>query len=160
MATEKQYQFFKSLYDEETARYSELINRAKIYFSIITFYLGALAFKADSAIELAERYRCPKLLYLSVGILFIIALSLTIVVLGIFKYERVCDPVKVIKSSGEEPPSDEDFFDYRIVDYAVASNRNSDKNNARANALWLASFFMLVGVIVHLSFYVCISIHA
>jgi hypothetical protein len=49
MATEKQYLFFKSVYDEETARQASLQDRPKYYLSIITFAESRLQEEAGRA---------------------------------------------------------------------------------------------------------------
>ena len=47
MATEKQYAFFKALYDEEVARQASLADRAKTYLSLITFYSAFILFAVE-----------------------------------------------------------------------------------------------------------------
>ncbi len=54
MASESQYEFFKCAYDEERDRYRELINRGKVFLTVVSIYLGLLAANAD---RLSKGYR-------------------------------------------------------------------------------------------------------
>src|SRR5271170_4918321 len=101
MATEIQYQVFRSLYDEESTRYSNLAARAQVYFSIVSIYLGAIAFKFDDIRTLADHFRVPSLLVIIAGGFLLVSLLMTIVAVAIRNYEGVCDPVEVIDGFGD-----------------------------------------------------------
>ena len=45
MAYKDQCDFFKAVYDDEIARLTRLTGRATLYFTIISFFLGAIVFK-------------------------------------------------------------------------------------------------------------------
>jgi hypothetical protein len=139
MATEIQYKVFKEVYDEESERYSNLGTRANAYLTLITFYLGAVLLKIDDVLKFVTTFRIPVVFFLLIGTLFVVALLLTALALNIRDYEAICDPEEVIEAFGESQPSDEEFLDDRIIDLAVATNRNSRQNNRVAGLLqWAA----------------------
>ena len=146
MATPAQHTCFKNIYEREIARYERLIDRGKLYLSIITLYLGLLAVAADEVTpEIADHWIITGA-YLASFILFIFALALVINAIGIRTYVYPTDPIKVIKELGAHPPTDSEFFDKRIADYAAAFEKNHPVNDGRAKLLKYASFFMLAGI--------------
>jgi len=149
VATAEQYKFFRALYDEEQARYGHLEARARLYITINTVYLSALAFKATDFLGFAKEFKVPTWLFLLAAAVLVLALALSILAIRIREYEGITDPEKVIDSFGEHPPSDEDFFDDRIADFAVAANRNSTQNDTVAAHLFWASIALLIGVLIH-----------
>lgn len=154
MATENQYKFYRALYEEENARYGLLEARARLYLTILTFYLGALAFKlADVKVFFLE-FGIPLPVGMAAGLAFVIALLCCISSILIREYEAITDPEELIASLGPNPPRDEDFFDDRIVDMAVATNRNSRQNDRAANALQAAGWLMAAGVVLHVAVFV------
>jgi hypothetical protein len=145
VATKTQFEIFKSVYDEENTRLSELVTRAKVYLSVETFILGALFFKFDSVLKITSGVTIlPTLFILSVAF-FLGALLLTIASLRILRYEGICYPEEVIRQFKEKPPQDSDFLDDRIVDLAVATQRNSRQNDKRAKCLQWAGTCLLIG---------------
>jgi hypothetical protein len=148
MSTETQYKVFKELYEEEGKRYSELDGKAKLYITIITFYLGAIAFKFKDVMELTSSVTYTRWLYLAIGSVLIAALLCTVIAMRIRTFEGICNPEEVIQRFGPTPPSDDDFRDDRITDLAVATNRNSSQNDAIARTLSLASLFILFAGII------------
>ena len=150
MASEIQYEVFKDIYDEESERYSQLGTRSNLYLTIITFYLGVILLKIDDILKFVVVFQVPVLLILLLGVLFVVALTFTVLALGIREYEGICDPKKVIASFGPAPPSDEDFLDKRIVDLAVATNRNSAQNNRVATLLQWSARVIFVAVLLQL----------
>lgn len=149
LATVEQYEFFRTLYDEEQARYGHLEARAKLYITIITIYLGALAFKISDFLSFAKEFKVPVWLFLLAAAVLVVALALSILAIRIRDYEGITDPEQVIHSFGEKPPKNEDFFDDRIADFAVAANRNSTQNNTVAVNLFWSSWALFIGVLIH-----------
>ena len=151
MATQAQYEVFKYVHDEESKRLAELVTRAKVYLSIATFFLGALGFKVGDAIVTVSPV--AKIAFLLAALSFIVAFTLIILSLRVYSYEGICDLEEVIDTFGDEPPEDGGFLDDRIVDLAVACNRNSELNDKRADLLQWASYAMLIGIVtVFMSF--------
>lgn len=146
MATEMQYKVFRASYDEENVRYSLLENRAKFYLTIITFYLGAIAFKINDVTSFATQFRIPITLYFIMALLLLLALLLTIMATRIRSYEGVNDLENIIKSLASTVPSEEEFLDTCLIDLAVATNRNSLINNKVAAMLQWASYLLFLAV--------------
>jgi hypothetical protein len=63
-------------------------------------------------------------------------------------YEGIADPREIIERFGDAPPSNDDFFDNRITDLAVATNRNSAANDKTAWALNWASICLFGATLV------------
>ena len=147
---EQKYETLKYVYELEETRYSELIGRGKIFVSIITIYLG---FFSTSYGDLADPVRkCDTLLLIAGGavIAFVSSLLLSVLSLGIFKYEGLCDLKKEIEEKGLESMEEDDFFGNRLADLAVSFDRNSDQNDKRAKLLSWASYLIIVGIIFHM----------
>jgi hypothetical protein len=144
MATDGQYKFFNELYEEENQRSLQLDNKAKLYLSIIIFYLGAVAFKFKDVLELTNSAQYTRWAYLAIAAILVLALLFTVLATRIRAFEGVCDPEEVIEGFGDEPPTDEDFFDDRIVDFALATNRNSVQNDRIAGNLEKASVLIFL----------------
>jgi hypothetical protein len=132
VATEKQYMFFKSLYDEQTARERQLHESARGYLSLATLYSAFILFVVDKMKPDTGLAR---------GLFFVaIACMLTAFLISLFAtkvsdYEAVNDPHDILEEEfGDTPLSDEEFFDSRIADYTVACKRNADVNDKRRSA--------------------------
>jgi hypothetical protein len=140
MATETHYSIFKSLYDEELARFQWLIARGQVYLGICTFFLGGSALKLEGTRDGGD------LGYGIAVVNFVIAFILIVLALGIYSYEAPFDPVDLLARS--KLPDDGAFREDRIVDLAAATNRNAHQNERRANLLQIASYLMVVGLLV------------
>ncbi len=150
MATEIQYNVFRSLYVEEAERYTNLASRAQIYFSIISLYLGAIAFKFEDVEKFIKEFKVPAPLFLSLGGVLVLSLLATIASVAIRNYEGASDPLEIINEFGDVAPSDADFLDDRLVDLAVATNRNSIQNNRTAMLLQMSVALLFLGAVLHL----------
>jgi hypothetical protein len=159
MATETQYKVFKELYDEEAERYSALGTRSNLYLTVITFYLGVILLKVEDVLKFVSGFRVSIVLFLSVGMLFVVALFLTVAAIRIREYEGVCDPEEVIAGYGKRPPADTKFLDDRIVDLAVATNRNSAQNDRVAGLLQWAATVILLAVLLQAAVFMIAIIH-
>jgi hypothetical protein len=146
MATEAQYQCFKDIYDRETKRGEQLIDRGKIYLSVITLYMGLLGVAFDKITPMLAGHCFEKTIYILSLIIFIFSLALVIFSIGIYCYRFPTDPETVIFSFGTNQPLDNDFFDARIADFTVAFKENLPVNEKRANLLKYASWLMLFGI--------------
>ena len=154
MATQTQYDFFKYLYDAEQTRYRELIDRGKLFLSIITIYLGLLAVAADKTIPLSKHSLIIAITYTTSVIFIVGAMVPVVLAVGVFKYERPSDPMRIVENFGREIPIDEEFLDARLVDFAVATERNFSQNEKRANLLRVSSFILLLGAIGQAVFFI------
>jgi hypothetical protein len=147
MATQSQYEFFRLLYQEETDRYNELEQRARLYFTIISFYLGAIAFKFSDLSGFLRATHVPTAVVIFVAACMIISLTACVLGVQIRTYEGVAEPRDVIDSMGEQPPTDSEFFDARIADFAVATERNSRQNDRVAIYLSLSAIALAVAMV-------------
>jgi hypothetical protein len=153
MASEAQYDFFKYLYDEEAKRYVLLDGKAKLYITIVTFYLGAIAFKFKDVLEFTISISYAKWLYSAIALVLVGALLCTVNAVRVRLFEGVADPEEIIRKLGDNPPTDDDFRDDRIADFAVATNKNYAQNNRIAKSLsWASVLILSAGMIQFLLF--------
>jgi hypothetical protein len=150
MATEKQYLYFKGLYDEESARQASLADRAKVYLSLMTFYSAFVLFAAE---KLKPDTLVLKVLFVATVASTLSAFLLSLWSIRIAEYEALNDPQEIILGFGTSAPRDEDFFDDRMVDFAVAYQRNSNVNDKKAAQLTWAGFLLLVGIFLHACYF-------
>jgi hypothetical protein len=151
MATEFLYDFFRNLYEEESERYGQLEVRARLYITILVFYLGAVGLNAKDMLALTGQSYAARVLVSASGIAFILALSSCLIAIKMRKYEGLSDPNELIDSFGGTLPSDDDFREDRIVDFAVATERNAAQNDRVARALSWAIIFIFGGVALHVT---------
>ena len=156
MATTNQYEFFKYLFEIEKSTQKEIVTKGQVYLSVITFYLGVTLFKAPELLKELESEEPNTIMgVFLVGILFFLfALLFDLISLGHFyKYERINDAKHIINQLGKSPPSDEDFFDDRIIDLTVAITRNTRANRKKDKFLLLTTIFLIIGVLFHSIFF-------
>ncbi len=163
MATKEQYDFFKDQYVDEEKRYSDLTKRAEIYFSILSLFLSSIVFKLKEIFDLFEKSNsCNKV----VGFVFFIlsfvffgaAFYFITRALKIKTYQAVIDFENYRNNLGETAPTNEDFFDDRLIDYMYATEKNEIVNEERANDLTIALRFILAGFITIFIFIVIVLI--
>jgi hypothetical protein len=146
MASENQYSVFKAMYDEESARWNGLMDRAKTYISLVTLFSGLLVFKSDDLngyLGAAPRVRVPFVLGAALFICSLIAIVLSTTVR---EYEGSGDPERIINELPEdEVMTDEAFFDDRIVELAAATTNNAKQNERLARGLHGTSWFLIAG---------------
>jgi len=158
MATKEQYEFFRSLYEDEERVYSQLEARAKFYFSIVSLFLAAILLKAKEVQESARALGVPWWLVLSEGLLLSGALLFVVFGVLIRRYEGVADPETIIKNFGDTAPTNEDFYDDRIADYTVAANRNAAANNNTARWLSLSGLFLTLAMVLLLGLFAFVMV--
>ena len=147
MASEAIYEFFQTLFEEEGKRYAELEARARLYFSIASLYVGAIAFKFDDVIKFIGKANIPAVAVVLNGAAFVVAVLFCVFAMQVRTYEGVADPDDILKGFDDTGvPTDLEFYDDRVVDYTVAIARNSRVNNRVATWLSVSGFSILVGV--------------
>jgi hypothetical protein len=154
MATEAQFQIFREAYEEENERYGQLESRARLYLGIVTFYLGAIAFKFTDLVAFMKAYAIPPAFYLGGEVLLLGSLLLTILATRIRVYEAPCDLRTIMETPGDTPPTDSDFLDDRLSDYTVATERNRATNNRVANLLSGAAWLLFAAISLQLAVFV------
>ena len=76
-----------------------------------------------------------------------IALALILWSLRIRNFEAINDGAQIILEYGDDWPTEEQFYEHRIVDYAFASSTNRTLNNETAAILSWSGWFMSSGII-------------
>jgi hypothetical protein len=69
--------------------------------------------------------------------------------MGVYDNERITDPEKIVAGFGADEMSDASFFDDRIIDLAVACNRNKKNNDIRAVWLGISMTSAVLGIFIH-----------
>jgi hypothetical protein len=155
MATSLQYEFFRRLYEEQNERRKILEVRAQFYFSILSLYFGIVVFKfsdlltPSKALSPASLSPTFRTIHVIVAGCLVIGLTTTLLAIRIRNFEMPNNPRKIIDNMSEWPPSDDDFCDHRIVDYAVATTRNWDRNEECARYLRISGWFLVAAVVIH-----------
>jgi len=146
--TKEQCEFFRSLYEAEERLSIQLEGRAKVYLGVISAVLAAILLKAGDARAVAETLKIPWAMLLLEALLMTLALLGTLWSLRLRSYDNPNDGIELYEAYGENWPDEEEFIRDRIVDYAVASSRNRQRNLNMAKTLTLAGFFMMAGILL------------
>jgi hypothetical protein len=152
VATEKQYAFFKSLYDEESERAKILAEHAKNNLGLATLYSAFILFVIEK--QTADIAWLGKLLFCSAILCMLGAFLLSLMATQIAEYQIPNEPTDIIQTLGADPPTDEEFFDARMVDYALACETNSPINDRKADMLRYARYLLLGGITLHACYFV------
>ncbi len=131
----EQYEFFRALYDEEERTTVQLEGRAKVYLGVISAFLATLLLKADDAQKVAAVLKVPWFLLLLEALPMTVALGVVFWALRIREFEAVNDGPDLIDRYGDDWPTEEQFYEDRVADYAVASSINRGLNNQTAGLL-------------------------
>jgi hypothetical protein len=162
MTTERQYDFYKLLYDEEIARGEQLRSQAKHYLSLATLYSAFVIFFVDKVLPLIEAENkhpssvvAMKIVFLATICAMAASFLFSLLVVQVSTFEALTDPNDLIDQlKGNKAVTDKDFFDRRIADIAVAFERNTAVNDRKANFLQYAGYALLVGILLHATFFV------
>lgn len=151
MATEAQYAFFRFLYEEENAREDTINQYSKTLLSLTTLYSGFVIF----VVEKITAMTLPmKIMFVATVASMLAGLVVTIWGSRLADFEGVNDPEKVVGQYDDtEDMPDQQFFDKRIADFAIATNRNSRVNDKRAKSLLLASYCLAASILCHAIFF-------
>jgi hypothetical protein len=145
VASEKQYGVFKSLYDDESHRFNDLMDRAKTFISVMTLFSGLLLIKGTDLDAYLSGTPFVRIAFTTGAVLFVLALLSLLLATRIRPYEAFADPEQIIESlPADEAMSDEDFFDDRIAELSVVTNRNALQNDNFALTLTVSSWFLIV----------------
>jgi hypothetical protein len=151
MATKEQWEIFKYIYEMEQVRNQKLIERGKVYLSLITLYIGAIGLKVEFWSSKLSTNSYMVSLFIILLLIFLISLCFSALALGIYSYESINDPKIIIDNYGSNVPKNEEFFNDRIIDVSVATNRNKNQNDKRSNMLKISSWIMVIGILAHMS---------
>jgi hypothetical protein len=112
----------------------------------------------EDVLRFVEHFHVPIWLYLAMVLLLLVGLFLTVLATRIQVFEGICDLERVVDSFGEQPPTDEEFLDDRLADLVVATNRNSIQNDKIARCLRVASYALMLAVLMQLTIFTLASI--
>lgn len=143
MASKDQYEIFQAIFDRESQRYEKLIDRGKLYLSIITLYIALLGVAAEKVLPQIAGSWFVAAAYLTSLLGLIAAFVLILLALGIYTQVYPTDPEKAFLSMTS---NDEEFFDARIAELATAFKTNFSVTEKRANLLRCASFCLLFAI--------------
>lgn len=147
-------EYCKYLYEEEKDRQSIIHNVVKVYMSFLTATFAAIAFvlfktnvvnlfKADFA---SSKFILLGAIIFILSILFIvISFFLTIRILKVWRYERLCNP-KIFALRSSVMGNEIEVLREIIYHYAVASNRNHKINDEKSDLLSYAFYFLIPGL--------------
>lgn len=145
MATQAKYDVCRSVFDEETDRYQSLNDRAKTYLSVLTLYSGILLAKASDAIKLVKGNLPATILFYALVLCILATLVTLVLALRMRPYERIFT-ISQVPDQLEDPATDDDFYDHRIADLAIALDVNYAQNDDFANWLGYSSWLLAASV--------------
>ena len=148
MATSNQLEYFQWIFNREVEREKELINRGKIYLSIITLYLGLSGIAADKLVAGLNEGSYLPFVYVAGFIAFAAALVLVIRAMSVFRYVYPTDPETVLIEGREAWPNDARFNLERMAELAAAFEYNHPINEKRATALKYATYALFAGILL------------
>ena len=149
--TKEQYEFYRSLYDEEERTSVQLEGRSKVYLGVVSAILAAILFKADEARKTADALHIPWELLLLEALAMTLALLVVLWALRFRDYQAVSDGLDLVERDSNDWPTNEKFYAGRITDYAEASTENRKINRETAVLLALASWLMSSGILILLA---------
>ncbi len=150
MATEKQVEFFKLVHQMERDRTTGLRETAKTYINLSSIYSAFIIFVAE---KLRPVDVSAKMIFSATIVSMLLAFLFSILVVHVANYQGLTNLRRIIENFGDQPPTDDDFFDDRIVDYAVACQRNLTVNNQKARFLSASGYLILIGLALHAAFF-------
>lgn len=153
----RQYEYFQYLFEQEQKRAASIVGGAKVYIAFLVFILGSIFLKVITPEKIIDLFSnsaiepTAKLVGISLIMLAAIALSaaivFTILVLKVWFYERLCDPIERFEET--ITMKDElEVLSKSICDFAVAISRNNSINNKRAEYLTRSLNCLLIGTLL------------
>ncbi len=155
----RQNDYFRYLYEQELQRSERIVNGAKVYIALLVFVIGSITLKVvpyDKIRALAETCSVPALgvalgwgLVGASAVVLTASIVLSILVLKVWDYERLCDPSRRLIEM-IEMKSEADALSKSISDFVVATGTNFEVNNRRAKCLSLALVCLISGLLLSL----------
>ena len=153
----KQNEYFQYLFEQEQRRAASIVAAVKVYIAFLVFILGSLFLKLapiNPVVEPPFNGSGPHW-QMSIGISLMVLSSVTfsaalffaILVLKVWSYHRLCDPLDRLKDTLRMTDQLE-VLSKSLCDYAIATSRNHKINNKRARYLSKALGFLLSGAIL------------
>jgi len=146
MATKLQYDILRSVYSDQLARCSELMQRSQIYIGICTIIFSGFGIKLNEILACNLWYFYVPAIFAILAFLF--AFFTLLISVRSDESESVCDPKEVVSEFEQGIPTDEDFLNDRIIDISVAWQRTKKLNDIKALAIRKAVTFLIIGLIL------------
>lgn len=153
----RQYEYFQYLFEQEQKRAASIVGGAKVYIAFLVFILGSIFLKVITPEKILILFcNSPigsgaRLIGISLVMLAAIALSaavfFTILVLKVWFYDRLCDPIERFQET-LAMQDEVEVLSKSISDFAVATSRNNRINNRRAEYLTLGFSCLLIGTLL------------
>ncbi|WP_270934758.1 hypothetical protein [Falsiroseomonas oryzae] len=136
---------FQKLYDDEVTRLRDLVERGKLFVTLVTAYFAFFAFSLEKLALTAPLF----LLVAGAAVSLVAALACAVQALRVMSYRGQPDPLEEIAGWDARPVSDAEFWQNRIVAFALAARENAELNNQRGGWLRQAAHWLLAGVVLH-----------
>jgi len=150
----RQHDYFQYLFEQEQKRAASIVSGAKVYIAFLVFILGSIFLKVITPEQILSLFSNSDISSTSkfIGIFLVVlsamaltaALLFTILVLKVWFYERLCDPIERFKDT-LTMKDEVEVLSKAISDFAVAISRNNLINNKRAEYLTRGLNCLLVG---------------
>lgn len=155
----RQYGYFQYLFEQEQKRAASIVDGAKVYIAFLVFILGSIFLKVITPEKIIALFASPsagltaKIIGISLvtlsGAALAAAVAFTILVMKVWSYDRLCDPVERFRET--LTMKDElEVLSKSMSDFAVSISRNNRINNKRAEYLTRALNFLLAGTLLSL----------
>jgi hypothetical protein len=119
---------------------------------LATLYSAFILFVVEK--QAADIAWLGKLLFCSAILFMLGSFLLSLMATQIAAFQIPNEPTDIIEGFGDDPPTDEEFFDDRIIEYALACETNSSVNDRKADMLQYARYLLLGGIAMHASYFV------
>lgn len=152
----RQYEYFQYLFEQEQKRAASIVNGAKVYIAFLVFIMGSIFLKVISLDKISALFEgnmiepilrpiCIFFVVLS-GLSLFIAILFSILVLKVWLYHRLCDPMIRFEETLEMKDEIE-VLSKSLSDFAVTISRNNRINNRRSEFLTYGLNFLLTGIL-------------
>lgn len=152
----RQHDYFQYLFEQEQRRAASIVGGAKVYIAFLVFVLSSVLLKILAADKIALFYESDNvglatkafggIIILAAGAALTTSIVFTILVLKVWSYDRLCDPIERLKST-LSMKNELEVLSKSINDFAVSISRNNRINNKRAEYLTQGLNFLLAGSI-------------
>lgn len=151
----RQKEYFQYLFEQEQKRSNSIISGAKVYIGFLVFIIGSIFLKVISVEDIDKLFNNIINPYLKIIVIFLLILSVisllisiifTILVLKVWSYERLCNPIERFKET-ILMTKEYEVISKCLSDFAITVNRNNQINNTRARYLSFALAFLLAGLL-------------
>lgn len=150
----RQHEYFQYLFEQEQKRAVSIVGGAKVYIAFLVFILGSMFLKAITPEKILTLFSNSDIgswakfigifLFMLSAIALTAAVVFTILVLKVWFYDRLCDPIERFKET-LTMRDEVEVLSKSISDFAVAISRNNRINNRRAEYLTRGLNCLLAG---------------